>query len=332
MSSDLGDVAVRARGLAGHLLSAADLERLARASGRSALRRGLEGFGYWPAPAEGATLRSTAEAIEAGIESEIMRRLDLLRAWLGERSRDFAGVFEESERRSVRIHLRRLAAAEAPAAAERPELAAPERTRRELSRATDLPGLVSALQRIRSPYAGALREALRTHGEDLMALETALDRAFAERARVAASSRGGRLLSWVIDGIDLDNAWSAILGQGEGFIAGGRRLSRDRHAAIAADGDGRRRRRELSRAFARSPLSRVFDDPEAPLATLESRGLRARIAEERRATRLDPIGAAPILEYVMRVQAEWADLRRIHWGIAGGLPAAAIAGQLVAAS
>ncbi len=76
----------------------------------------------------------------------------------------------------------------------------------------------------------------------------------------------------------------------------------------------------------------MFDDPDVPLALLEARALRARIAAERRAARLDPIGPAPILEFLMRLRAERGDLRRINWGIAEGLPTMSIVGQLVAAT
>jgi vacuolar-type H+-ATPase subunit C/Vma6 len=176
-----------------------------------------------------------------------------------------------------------------------------------------------------------LHAALRAHGEDLLSLETTLDRAFARRARRAAARFGGRLLAWVTDGVDLENAWSAVVEQTEGFVDGGLRLSRERHASIAGEPDAELRRRELAHVFARSALASVFDDPDAPLASLEARAVRARIAAERLAARTDPIGPSPILEFVMRLWAERADLRRINWGIAQGLPMEAIVGQLVVA-
>ena len=82
--------------------------------------------------------------------------------------------------------------------------------------------------------------------------------------------------------------------------------------------------------MARSHLGRVFEDPDVPLALLEAHAVRVRIATERRAARFDPIGPSPILEFVMRLRAERADLRRINWGIAEGLPTESIVGQLVA--
>ena len=96
------------------------------------------------------------------------------------------------------------------------------------------------------------------------------------------------------------------------FIVGQNRAKR----AVAVAMRNRMRRRQLARVFARSSMSAVFDDPETPLAALETRAVRARITAERRAARLDPIGPSPILECVMRLRAERADLRRINWGIA----------------
>jgi vacuolar-type H+-ATPase subunit C/Vma6 len=335
VSPDLGDVATRARGLASHLLSRSDLERLARASGPSALARSLEALGYWPAPTEVPTPRSAVETIEAAIEHETERRLALLGRWLAGRRAFFAGVFEEGERRAIRVRLRCLAAGDRTALDARSRdagFALPRRAHEELERASDFAGLVKALQRIRSPYAEPLREALRAHGEDLLSLELVLDRSFAERARAAAERVGGRLLAWMKEGIDVDNAWSAAAGQSDGFIDGGILLSRSRHASIAREPDGHRRRRQLAQVFARSPLSRVFEAPEMSLAHLESRALHARIAHEHRAGRLDPIGPSPILECVMRTRMERVDLRRISWGVAQGLSAHSIVEHLTVAA
>jgi vacuolar-type H+-ATPase subunit C/Vma6 len=331
----LGDVAVRARGLAGHLLSRSDLERLARISGSGVLARALEALGYWPAPSEGSVAGSTADYIDAAIEHEIMRRLALLGRWLAERRGLFVGVFEEQERRALRIQLRRLAAGETHPlshGARQVGFGLPRGMRDALERAGDIAGLLTALGRIGSPYAEPLQAALRSQGEDLLSLETTLDQTFAGRARRAAERQGGRLLSWVMDGIDLENAWGAVLEQTGGFVDGGCRLSRERHATIAREADDRQRRRQLAKVFARSSMSSIFEDPDAPLAVLETRALRARIAAERSAARIDPIGPSPILECVMRMRAEHADLRRINWGIAVGMPAEAIVGQLLAAT
>ena len=332
MKPALGDVAVRARGLATHLLSRQAFERLARASGSGVLLGQLQGLGYWPAPGDDRAARSAADAVDAAIEHESRRRLALLSRWLAERRSLFAGVFEEAERRAIRIRLRELAAGDTPAREspiEEPGAGLSRRAREEIGRATDVASLVAALGRIQSPYAIPLRRALEAEGEDLLSLEIALDRAFARRAVCSARRLGGCLLAWVVDGIDLHNAWGAVVGEAEGFVEGGSRLTRERHARIAAVADERVRRRQLSEVFARGPLAAIFDDPITPLASLEARARRVRIAAARRAARRDPIGAAPVLEVVMRMRVEWAELRRINWGIAQGVPADVIVGQLM---
>jgi hypothetical protein len=134
----------------------------------------------------------------------------------------------------------------------------------------------------------------------------------------------------VADAIDLENAWGAVVGGVESFVEGGARLSRAQHAEIAGETSEDSRRRHLARVFRGTTLSVVFDDPLVPLPALEVRATAARIAAERRAARVDPIGAAPILEFVMRLRAERADLRRINWGIAQGLPSDTIVGGMVA--
>lgn len=336
MTPDVGDVVTRARGLAQHVMSRSDLEHLARASGSGALKRSLEAIGYRTASVERQAHRSTAAALEYAIAHETGRRLALLGRWLARRRLYFAGVFEDDERRAIRMRLRQLASGgTADSAAGRTAhsgVELPRRMREELARASDLSGMVRALRKAGSPYAVSLDAGLRTHGADLLQLELGLDRAFADRARAAAERFGGRLLAWVLDGIDLDNAWSALAGQGAGFIDGGRLVSRERHAAIANEEDAHKRRLELAQVFAKSPLANVFHGPDVSLATLEHRAVRDRIDYEHRKGRVDPLGASPILECVMRLRAERADLRRINWGVAAGYPADVIVGQLQVAT
>lgn len=329
MRGDLGDVVVRARGLALHLLSQRALEQLARSAGSGVLAGALQGVGYAPPPRVDGPPSGAADAIDDGIEHETARRLQLLADWLGPgRAAAFSGVFEDEERRALRDMLRRLAAG-VPIA-----IAPTERTRRllqSLAGAREIVGFVRALTRHGSPYGPPLLGAIRRYGPDLRRVESALDRSFAQRARRAAGVLGGRLAEWVAEGIDLENAWDALLQGGGEFLEGGTLLSRREHAAVSGDPDPRSRRRRLFLAL--GSLGRgVLDDSQAPLASLEARSVNARIERERRRARLDPLGAAPILWVVLRLRRERADLRRINAGIALGLPAAAIVAQLAAAA
>ncbi|MBW2233164.1 MAG: V-type ATPase subunit [Deltaproteobacteria bacterium] len=331
MSPTLSDVGVRARGLATHLLSEDALRRFAHSSGSGVLAGALQAAGYWPAPSQAGPAPSVVETIDAAIEREVRRRLDVLALWLGERRPLLAAVFDYEERRAIRFWLRGIFSLEEDRV---PHHLAPgasglsRRPREEIAAAVDATALVRALQRAGSPFAEPLQAALRDRGEDRDALEDALDRTFFARALRAGERLGGRLLGWARDEIDLENAWDALAGAGGRFVEGGQQLDSEQHDAVAGEPTEAVRRRRLDQLFARSALSRVFHDPALPSSALESRARAVRIANEHRATRLDPLGAAPILEFVMRLRAERADLRRINWGVAQGRPAEDIIGQM----
>lgn len=329
MRPPLSDVGVRARGLANHLLPQDMLRRLARSSGSGVLVGALQAAGYWSAPSEGGPALSTVETIDAAIEHEAMRRLGVLAGWMGERRDAFAGVFEYEDRRVIRFWLRLLTSPEEARSTRRLAPGAwglPRRLRKELAGSATLKDLVREIRRAGSPYADPLEDALRE--VDPGSLECALDRAYAERSLHAAERHGDPLLAWVREGIDLENAWDALAGGGSTFIEGGGHLSSGQHAMVTAEPSASRRRRLLGRVFARSALARVFDDPGIPTMALESHAQSERITHQRRAARIDPLGAAPILEFVMRLWAERAALRRINWGIAQGSPAEAIIGPI----
>jgi vacuolar-type H+-ATPase subunit C/Vma6 len=189
----LGDVVVRARGLARHLLDRQSLERLAHAPDRSAFGEALAQHGYPAALAEPGSTEGVAAAIDAAISRGGQRRLALLVRWLGSRRSLFIAVLEEEERRILRILLRRAAAGDPPpfgVGSLAPTAALPRRTLASLSLARDPRDLVQGLLRIGHACAEPLARALEASGVDLIALETALDRAFAERARRGAR-RGG---------------------------------------------------------------------------------------------------------------------------------------------
>lgn len=329
----LGDVVVRARGLANHLLDRRTLLQLARASGSGALATALEDVGYWPAPTAGGPAHSAAAIVNRSIEYETLKRLSVLTRWLADRVALFAGLFELEMRDALRVRLRALASA-APGTAAAPPAPAGWPALRDLrtasAHASDLAELIRALTRVNSPYATALAAARRAHGDDLRALEAVLDRTWASRALAAAPRAGDALSRWAQDEIDLHNAWDALAGGAGPFLADGRWLPQSLHAAIAAEADPALRRRQLDAAFQTSTLAGVFDDSELGPDALEARARALRIAAAHHAARLDPIGASPILEVVLRLWAERADLRCISWGIATSLSYETITARLVA--
>lgn len=327
MSADLADVVVRARGLALHLLSRRSLEQLARCAGSGVLTAALQGVGYPPGSSPDASPRSAAEGIDDDIERETARRLGVLLRWLGpQRSAGFAGVFEEEQRRVLRAALRERFAG-APPAPPRPAWALPRRLRGALAAAGDPDEFARALGRHGSPYGPPLERVMRRYGPDLRRAEATLDVVWARRARQAADRIGGRLPAWVGEGIDVENAFDALIQGGGPFLPGGVRLTREQHAAVASEVDPGLRRGRLARVLGEVGR-RALADREAPIATLESRVLEARIRREQRFARRDPLGAAPVLWFVLRLRRERADLRRINAGVALGLSPSEIAAQL----
>lgn len=322
MTVPLDDAIARARGIARHLLSAATLERLADSGGSAALASALARLGH-RAPGAAAGGITGAEAVRAAIEGESARRLRVVARWLGRRRVLFACVLEDEERRVLRALLRRAASDAAERSQPPPTdalLSLPASVREDLARAGNAGQLVRVLRRAGSPWTTPLAGALREAGDELLALEGALDRTWAARA-VRGARRGGRaLVAWVAEEVDLENTWSVLLGASGELLAGGRRLSPERSLAIAQEPAVDARRAELARVFAGSVPGEVLADEAVPLHALERRVRHARAAACARAARIDPLGPPALLEILLRLRQEAARLRRIAVAVAQGVP------------
>lgn len=346
------DLNARARGLSTHLLPDPELERLAGAADLELLARSLP-----PSlrPPEGVP--ATARRLDRAAARAGGKRLELLARWAGpSRRRRLSAVFGETDRRCVRMLLRGAAAGLPP---ERkldgvlPTPALPEPVLADAARADEPADVLAALVEAGHPFAGALLHvtARGRHGTtDLFALETALSRVWARHA-VQGAGRDRGLRRFVARSVDLENAWTALLSPGslaepapaadaepvpgEGgpdgergdlFLEGGATLDRAAFRAVLKTSDRGRRRQLLAEALAGTPLAGPFGDPGVSPADLEARALDARVAEERRAARTDPLGPAPLLEYVLRLRRQVARLRRAVWGLEMEAPAALRAG------
>jgi len=322
----LGDVVARARGLVRHLLPESALVSLARSSGAGALADALAREGYPRVSEEPAQPLSAIEVVEAAIERETARRLGVIARWLGPRRALFVGVFEEEERRVLRILLRRVASG-TMATGPRPSTALltslGRRSREALAGVADVPAFVRVLARAGSPHAPPLIAALRAGESRLVDLEAALDRNFTWRAHAAARRAGGDLLAWVEQSIDLENVWAALQADDAHFLEGGARLSRDAFETVARKPGGSERRADIARVFATDPLGEIFADERVPQAALEGRSRLVRRRGLERTARRDPLGPAALLELVMRLREEPARLRRIAWAVAQGVSEAA---------
>jgi vacuolar-type H+-ATPase subunit C/Vma6 len=329
------DLNARARGLATHLLVRGDLDVLARAQDMATLGDALRGHGFPVAEGE-----RSPEALELAVRRVAAARLRVLARWAGPRARPLTVLFEDEDRRSLRAVLRgavQRASADARMAGLIPTPALPERALRRLANQPSAAAIAALLTAWRNPYGSVILPLASTANPDLFSLELALNRTFA--ARAARAARGaGLLAAYVRETIDLENAFTALvlttggedLVPGDAFLAGGDRVSFGVFIEAAAARDAAAAARALSIAFGVTPLARVFERFGDP-GELEDAVLRIRVRELMHATRLAPLGPAPLLAYGLRVRAEVLDLRRIIWGVTLATPPAALNRSLVTA-
>lgn len=325
------DLDARARGLGTHLLGRARLAALADARDLPALAEDLHALGF---PAG----EPSAPALDLAIRRAAAARMRTLALWCGPRIGALAILFEDEDRRSLRALLRGAvqgATAETRLAGTIPTPSLPERVLAELARQTSAAAVASLLVAFANPYGPVLLAEARPQHPDLFRLENRLQHAFASRALDAARRAGAALEDYVRETIDLENALAAgVMGAqesdvaaGEAFLDGGQKLGRDRFEAAAAARDPAEAVRRIAAAFARTPFADLWLRHRP--GTLEGSILARRIEVQKRAAVKDPLGPAPLLAYALRLRAEVLDLRRLVWGIALEVPAAARALDLV---
>lgn len=327
---------MRARGLATHLLSRAELEALAQAPDLEALGDALRARGLLPAEAA-----ATPDGLELAVRRVAAARLRVLARWASSRNALLSVIFADEDRHSLRALIRGSLQGAPPderLAGLLPTPSLPERALGQLA-AQPTPGRIATLLTAWSnPYGAALLPDATAAQPDLLALEYGLTRAFAQQAlRGARLARSRELVAYVRETIDLENACAALVLAGaereaprqRAFVAGGRLLSLEDFLDAAAARDLRDAGRRLAAAFRNSAFAAVFAQSGALPVAVEEALLRQRSTAQRSAARRNPAGAAAVLEYVLRLRAEVLDLRRIIWGIALAAPAGEIAGGLV---
>ncbi len=327
MSALWGDVNARARGLGTHLLSRARLAGLAEAPDLTALATRLADAGV-PPSAEGVP---TPADLELSARREAARRLHVLARWLGARTGLLTVVFDEEDRRSVRAMLRG-AAAGIPAGARLagliPTPSLSERALKELASRTNPREVAMLLALWAHPFGASLLAATDAQHPDLARMELALHRTFAARA-VGGARRGGKALrAYVAETVDLLNVDAALLLAGgehelpleEVFVDGGTALTRAAwlHAASAPG------RTEAASVLATALDQTGFEDAVRLAGRDPHRSerllLQHRLRTWHRRARQDPLGAAPVLEYVLRLRAQLLQLRALVWATALGMP------------
>jgi vacuolar-type H+-ATPase subunit C/Vma6 len=331
-------LAARARGLTTRLIADDLLGAIERAADAAALATALGKAGVVLAGAPtGATLHAV---IEGAVRARAAGDLAALIRWTDGDDGALDAITLDEDRRSLRAIARGLAAGASAArrlegAVPTARLPAPVLT--ALAGVATVDELAAALTRRAHPFAAAVADAARPHDPhgarrrgaarpplDLLALELALARAWAERAR--AHHRDRALRAHVAQQLDADNATTALLLAARGadldadraFLPGGARLDRATFAAAAAGPQDATRDR-LAAAFAGTPLARAVAAREP--AAIEDAALAWQLATQSRLRRSEPHGLAPVLHLVLRRRAESRRLRRAGWRVAmGGAP------------
>jgi vacuolar-type H+-ATPase subunit C/Vma6 len=278
--------------------------------------------------------------IERSVGRTAGGHLQILDRWQ-ERRPGVLDVFAaDQDRRSLRALLRG-AAQGAPSAARTlgllPTPHLPQRALIELAREPSPAALVGQLVLIRHPYAPRLVPLVRKTQPDLFAVDVALLHGFAERAIAAARGGDRTLRDFVRERIDAGNAQTALLiaagprdvEPARCFVEGGRRLSRDQFAAAASASSQQAALAALSAALARSPLASSLPVVGGDVAHLDRAFLAATLAWLARAARVEPLGTAPLLRVLLRIEAQSRDLRNLAWGVALGVPPSVRQQQLV---
>lgn len=325
MSAGLDSLTVRAAGLAGRLLTPEGRHRILGAADLPALARELGAAGYPSAEA-----RPDAPSLELAVRRGASARLRQLARW------DAAGdlgplLFADEDRRSLRAVLRGAVAGlspEARLAGRLPTPRLPERALAELARQPSVAAIAALLALWRSPYAEPLAAALESK-PDLLELEVALGRRIAaDQLRAAGRDAGWR--DFVRESIDLDNLRTALILAGRGdeiapahlFISGGAALTAERFTSIARAPDAATGYRLAAPAWEGTSLATPLDRGHGTPLALEPELEDLRRRAWRRRARREPLGAAPVVHYLLRLRAEVRLLQRAVWGLALGAPPA----------
>lgn len=332
---DLPVLSARARGLAAHLLGRPELERLATTD-LGSFARALARTGVVP---EGVPQAASIAGVQAAIRRMAVHHLRRLESWA--RHTDALDLlYAEQERRSLRALFRgaiQAAPAEVRLAAALPTRRLPERVLRELALQPTAAKVALQLVVLRHPDATRLLPiATRAHPV-LFDLDLALVRGFAQRV-LAACRRGDRhLVAWGRGRIDVANVETALAMAGGAteldpaacFVDGGEALARDAFGEASRAGSRTGAASMLARALRGTVLAEALRSSQGDPPRLERQALALSLADERHQARVDPLGSAPVLLFLLRLEAQTRDLLRLAWGASLGAPASSVAADLV---
>ena len=335
---EIGLVA-RAKALSRRLVPRDALDRLADAGDLAGFARGLVRLG--------ATIDPLGEspdifAIERAIERTTSRYIRTLQRWQT-RSPGVLDVFNaDRERRSLRALLRGAvqgAPFEARVAGLLPTSSLPLPALVALAREASAAAVVRQLIVFRRPHADRLLALAESARPNLMAIEVALLDDYADHATRAAAYGDDILRQFVHNRIDVINAQNALLMSGgprelgpkDGFVGGGRWLTRPDFVSASAAESQDAARAHLRAALARTPLACLLETGLSGAAHLERTFLAETLKQLTRASRLAPLSTAPLMRVLIRIEAQSHDLRALAWAAFLDVPAPLRRQQLVTA-
>jgi vacuolar-type H+-ATPase subunit C/Vma6 len=317
-------VDARSRGLSGHLLGADALADLERAPDLARLADRMVSAGVAADPA--------GDRSPAGLELAVRRaaagELRTLLRWVREGSPLAALVADLEDRRALRALVRGAAAgvaSESRLSGLVPTPALPERLLAELARRATPAEVGALLAAWGHPYGAAILAAGGGKHPDLFRVEHAIALVFAERETRIARHGGATLRRFVADLIDFDNLRIALLLAGTEpevpartqHLPGGLRIDPARFAEAIATGDAGRCARVLA-AGCEAPVAALVTRHARRPAALEAALETWQLGELERQARLDPLGAAPALRYLLLLRAQTIALGRLVWRVSMG--------------
>jgi vacuolar-type H+-ATPase subunit C/Vma6 len=330
----------RARGLSTHLVSREMLETLAEADDLPNFAHGLSRLGAAIGP---VSEPSDVFAIERAIGRTANRHLRTLFRFQ-ERRRGVLDVFAAlQDRRSLRALLRGAAQGASPETrldGVLPTPLLPQRALLELAYQASPAAVVGQLTLLGHPDAPRLLPIVQQSQPDLLAVDTALLRGFAERATRIASATDATLRDFVSAIIDVGNAQNALLvtsgprdiDPAAIFVPRGRWLTASTFVSAAGAGSQESALDTIATAFARSPLASSVPVVASDFAYADRTFLIAVIRRLTRIAILEPLGTAPVLRVLLLIDAQCRDLRALAWGAVLGTPSLLRKQQLVTPS
>jgi hypothetical protein len=281
----------------------------------------------------------TAAGIEAAVRHTAARLLRVLSAWAGSGA-VLDVFFADQDRRSLRAIFRgalQATPSEARLAALVPTPRLPERALALLARQPTPAQVNAQLVLLGHPDAQRLSKVAATAHPVLLDLEVALVQGFAERSLAAAGAGDRNLRDVTRTGIDVCNM-QMVLAFAPGphdvapaslFTSGGKALPLAAFLEACAAGSAVEAGSRLQRILAATSLGGVARAAGHDPVRLESAALGHLLADQRRAERIAPLGSAPLVSFLLRLQAQSADLQRLAWGASLGVPAELLRAALV---